>query len=426
LAQVPASPGKAALIAAVALTAAVLGLYGAIIIPIGTGADLAPLVIAARLFAQGRVDAMYAHDPGYVDIFDQHLWIAAAEAVGFTDGRFYIYLYPPLWAAALAPFACGAIFETVLWTVGTLNLAAVGGSVIVAAALWNRSILRPIPLLLCLVALCWSYPLIRTMVLGQMQPLMVFCVVAAIAASQAGRPRLAGSVLALGAAIKLIPAVVAVYWLFTGRRDAAFWFALAGVVLAGLSLALAGWDAHLAYLDALRRMSAGYAVGFDNQSLLAWLGEAAQRSEKLHTIPIRPAPAWARTTVLVFAASAVIALIRSAPRDRSADALAAFGVYLVATIAAPSAWFHYLFCLAVPLVVLARAPIGACCGIGIAALVSMSTLLYIIETELDRAAPITWGGTIATLAVLALTAITIRRAGRSVPEERPVAALARN
>lgn len=408
------------------MTAVVLGLFGAVVIPNSTSADLAPLVIAARLIAQGRVDAIYAHDPGYVDIFEQHLWIATADAVGYSDARYYVYLYPPLWAAVLAPFVSSATaFKVVSWIAGPLNLAAVGGSVIIAAAQWNRSFLRPLPLLLCLLALCWSYPLIRTVVLGQMQPLVVLCVVIAIAASQSGRPRLAGAALALGASIKLVPAIVAVYWLFAGRREAALWFGVASAALAGFGLALAGWDAHVAFLGALGRMSAGYAVGLDNQSLLAWLGETVHRSEMLLTIPIRPAPLWARMTVILFAVSAIVALIRSAPREKAAEALAMFGVFLVATIASPSAWFHYFFCLAIPLIILARSLVGAACGLAVAVLLSMSTLMPIFDS-VDRTSPLTWGGTIGTLAVLALSAITIRRASRSRPAPIPASSLARS
>jgi alpha-1,2-mannosyltransferase len=408
------------------MTAVVLSLFGAVVVPIGTGADLAPLIIAARLISQGRIDAIYAHDPGYVDMFDQHLWIATADAVGYSDPRYYVYLYPPLWAAVLAPLVGdGVAFKTVLWIAGPLNLAAVGGSVIVAAAQWNRSFLRPLPLLLCLLTLCWSYPLIRTVVLGQMQPFVVLCVVVAIAASQSGRPRLAGAVLALGASIKLVPAILAVYWLFAGRRKAALWFGIAGAALAALSLALVGWDAHVAFLGALGRMSAGYAVGLDNQSLLAWLGETAHRSEVLRTIPIQPAPLWARMTVMLFAVSAIVALIRSAPQEKAAEALAMFGVFLVATIASPSAWFHYFFCLAIPLIVLARSAVGAACGLAIAVLLSMSTIMPILDS-VDRASPLTWGGAIGTLAVLALSAITIRRASRSELAPVPASSYARS
>jgi hypothetical protein len=396
-------------VAAAAIAAVVLGLYGMLIMPLASGADLAPLVIAARLVARGQIAAIYAYDPGYVDMFDQDLWIAAAEAVGYSDPRYYLYLYPPLWAALLAPLACGAPFTPIFWIAGTLNLAAIGLAVIIAAAQWNRPMLRPLPLLFCLSALCLSYPVFKTVLLGQVQPLVVLLVVVAIAASQRERPAIAGSALALAAAIKLVPALVAVYWLFNRRRDCAAWFAVAGTALAIASVLVAGWSAHLAFVQALGRMGAGYAAGLDNQALVAWLAEAVQGTEILRTIPIRPVPIWARAVVLLLALSSIAALIRSAPRDRAAEALAVFGVFLIATIASPFAWLHYFFCLAVPLVILARDVAARFAGIAIATLLSLPTLMYVMKNELSRASPLTWGGAIGSVVVLALSAAAIWR-----------------
>jgi alpha-1,2-mannosyltransferase len=416
-----AETGRGYTAAAIAITAVMLGLYAALVMPLASGADLAPLVIAARLAALGRLDAIYAHDPGYVDMFDHDLWISTAEAVGYGDARYYVYLYPPLWAALLAPFACGAPFKAVFWIAGATNLAAIGLCVIIAAAQWNRAFLRPLPLVLCLVALCLSYPLFKTVLLGQMQPVVVLLVVVAIAASQNERPLLAGSTLALAAAIKLVPALIVVYWLFNGRRACAAWFAIVGAGLAALSLLLAGWDAHLAFAEALARMTVGHAVEVDNQALVAWLAEVGKGTDILHTIPIRPVPLWARLLVILFAASCAVALIRSAPRDAAAEALAIFALFLVATIASPFAWLHYFFCLAVPLVILARDSLARLVAIGIAALLSLPTLIYVMKNELSRASPLTWGGAIGALAVLALIAIAIRQAARAAAPSPSVA-----
>lgn len=418
------SLNRADLLIAIAICTAVLGVYGTVALSFASGADLAPLVVAARLFARGRVDALYAHDPGFVDMVDHDLWIATAQAVGYADARYYVYLYPPLWAAALSPFVCGvAPFQSIFWIGSTVNLAAIGISVVIAAARWNRGFLRPLPLLACLAGLCLSYPLFKTVVLGQIQPVVVLCVVIAIAAGQSGRPRLAGTALAIAAAIKLVPGIVAAYWLFNGRRDCVAWFGLAGGALLALSLAVVGWDAHVAFLEALTRMAGGYPGVLENQSLLAWLGETASRSGIPHTIPIQPAPFWMRAAVLLFAASGIAALIRSAPSDKATEAVAVLGLFLLATIAAPMAWLHYFFFLAIPLMILARDVFGKLIAMALATLLSLPTWLFAIKADLERDSLLTWAGAIGSLAVLVLSAIAIRQAARSGSLEAPLRAV---
>jgi hypothetical protein len=408
-------PLRRSVVRALALTALVLAGYGFAIMPLASGADLAPLMVAARLIARGDVAAIYAHDPATIDIFDEHLWVATADSIGYGDGRYYIYLYPPLWAALLAPLTCVVPFAPVFWIAGAVNIAAIGLTLVITATQWNRLMLRPLPMLFCLIALCVSYPLFKTVLLGQIQPLVVLLVVVSIASGQSGRPRLAGAMLAIAAAIKIVPALIALYWLFNGRRACAAWFAIIGGALAALSLALAGWDAHLGFLRALGDLSVGYAVGLDNQSLVAWLAEASRPAGKVHTIPVYAVPMWMRAVVGLFATSCILALIRSAPQDKAAEALALLSIFLVATIAAPIAWLHYFFALAVPLLILARDGVLRLCAIAIAALLSLPTVLYLFENEVTRASLLTWGGMIASLSVVALSAIYIRQSMRLAP-----------
>jgi hypothetical protein len=60
-------------------------------------------------------------------------------------------------------------------------------------------------------------------------------------------------------------------------------------------------------------------------------------------------------------------------------------------------------------------------AIGIAALLSLPTLIYVMKNELSRASPLTWGGAIGALAVLALIAIAIRQAARAAAPSPSVA-----
>jgi hypothetical protein len=395
---------------AVGIIAVVLALYGAVMLRGGDGgADLAPLLIAARLFADGRADALYAYDPGFLDIFDNATWVAAAEAAGYKPAFYYGYLYPPLWAALLSPLACRTDFATFYWIVAPLNVAALGGAMLVAAVQWNPKFLRPLPLLLGLVAVCASWPAFLTLGLAQVQPVVILLVVIAMAASQRGTPALAGVTLALAAAIKLVPLVIALYWLCTRRASCALWFAAIGGGLAVMSVALAGWSSHEAFIAALMRAGAGYPAVRENQSIIAWLGEIGSPGTKGFTVPIKPMPAWVSAAVLIGAGVLMSAVVRLAKPYKDDDALAMAALFLIATLASPMAWTHYLIFLVVPLIILSKTRPMIGVALVVAAVLSFPAALYSIRLVEQGSGLRLWNGMAASLLVLGAIMLHLRR-----------------
>lgn len=115
-----------------------------------------------------------------------------------------------------------------------------------------------------------------SMALYQKQPQVVvaFLSVLAIFCGARGRPRMAGAALALAAAIKLFPAFLAIFWLASGQRRAVVAFALAGALLAALSVAVAGWPLHETFLHQVGLISSTSLLTRLNYSVEAVLTAA--------------------------------------------------------------------------------------------------------------------------------------------------------
>jgi hypothetical protein len=212
-------------------------------------ADLSAVWLAGGQIAQGRPDLVYPPDTTFFSMLPPPEWTAQARAEGM-EGDVFPYIYPPIWAQLAA------------YLHGVTDRAGV-----MAAA----SLLNPILMALCLVLahriaqprlgaalytaaglVFLSLTSVGLIALGQNQPqiLVAFLVLLAVERSESGAPVAAGIALAVAAAIKGYPAMLALVWLLTGQRRAVIVFALTGAALGALSVALAGWPLHRAFLRA--------------------------------------------------------------------------------------------------------------------------------------------------------------------------------
>jgi hypothetical protein len=329
--------------------------------------DLAAMFIAARLIRAGMGAHIYDHDPEYFDLVSSLPWFFEAERINMASFP-YPYVYAPLWAAVLAPIVDGIDFSVFRAAITAVNVAALGSVILIAAQQWAPAFLRPAPLLLVVAAAFLSVPVIQGILLGQVQPIVILSIVIAMAASQNRRPALAGAALALASALKILPAVLAIYWALTGRRDSAAWFGAIAAMLALMSLALAGWDIHLTFLDTLQRVGRSLVFALANQSLPAWLGHFDAAASDLFTARIYPVPGWIPITsvsIAVIVSAATIAAARTTRLNRNTDAAAMAVMVLAATITAPIAWSHYYAFLLVPALLLAQSGNWlAACAVG--------------------------------------------------------------
>lgn len=181
----------------------------------------------------------------------------------------------------------------------------------------------------------------------------------ALWAGLSGRPRLEGACLAVAAWSKLSPALLVVLAAVAGRWRTVRAAVVAGLVLLALSVALAGWEAHLQWL-AMAQRELGFAAqrpaGLFNNTLHAWnlspngvLSRAAEVAGWPQAVP--RAGAWA----VALAATGLAALaLRRARRAAGADdpglvfAVHALGI-AAGFLASSTTWVTHLSTAAVPL-----------------------------------------------------------------------------
>jgi hypothetical protein len=257
------------------------------------------------------------------------------------------YLYPPIFAQALAPVVAvnhDFRFAANLWYGFNTLLLAVG--------IWMMGNWRPGIWLAALLFLPWY----QSMLLGQVTVLLFFLAVGGWKAYRADRPFLTGILIALGAWIKIYPGLLLVY--FAWKRD---WRVVAGgVLLSGVVIAIqilvSGWDTFAFYFsDILPILAAEGQVGVihSNNSVLGF----AQRlfSSAPLAIPLIESPfllsvtRYALTLLLIVP---LLALRRT--RDTSAFDLEYSLALLTALLLGSTLGIHGMLSALLPLVVLWR------------------------------------------------------------------------
>ncbi|MFN0116395.1 MAG: glycosyltransferase 87 family protein [Paracoccaceae bacterium] len=217
--------------------------------------DLSALWMAGRFLADGRPDLVYPADAGVFTMLPPPEWFAKNGADGRT-GEVFPFLYPPLWAWAFAQLTKVATLPGVIAVAGTLNATMLALCPLLALRI-ARPALGPVWFIASALA-AYAFTTVGAVAMLQNQPQIAvsFLTLLAIERSESGRPRAAGAALAMAAAIKLYPALIAVIWLFSGRRREAAVFAVLGAALALLSLAVAGWPLHAEFLRLIRVIAA--------------------------------------------------------------------------------------------------------------------------------------------------------------------------
>ncbi|HHC29904.1 MAG TPA: DUF2029 domain-containing protein [Rhodobacterales bacterium] len=170
-----------------------------------------------------------------------------------SEARLTPYLYPPPWAATLAPLAARVSAITFFDIFQIATLAALAGTI------WlGFRFARP-PGLGSLAWAALSLGLFGFtgagavgLWFGQPQIIVSFLVMLSAWALAERHDIGAGAALALAAAIKLSPALFVVWFVMERRWRALAAFALVGAALGGLSIAVAGWPLHAEMLAKIR------------------------------------------------------------------------------------------------------------------------------------------------------------------------------
>ncbi|MBJ3762669.1 DUF2029 domain-containing protein [Maribius pontilimi] len=321
-----------------------------------TSADLLALWLAASALADGAPELVYASG----DLFTLRPppdWTAMAVAAGYA-GPVYPYLYPPLWAALLAPFTSLVSFTAFAGAMHAVHVA------LIAAMVWLawRAAGRVLPLAGFLFAglaiIHLSYAGAIALSVGQPQIWVAFLTVLAIERLGAGRQAASGAALAVATALKLYPLVFTVAYLARGDWRALGSFAVTGGALGLLSLALGGPALHAAFLGqiaAVSQTAITLPLNFALDGIVAHALGAGKMVETVLTpghigpnggigVTAKP-PLWGligKAALLAVLAAAALAF-----RRRPGDVMLWPAMMVGVSLLAPLAWgYHFLAALA--------------------------------------------------------------------------------
>lgn len=317
--------------------------------------DLMASWLAGVFFQAGHLDQIYPQDTAVYTMLPPSGWRPALQAQGYDD-LVFPFIYPPLWAWLAGHLTQITTFDMVKTAAGLVNPVLLGGMVILAHRALDTRLSALGFVALGLVLLGGTVIGTAALQQNQLQILVSFLIVLALERARAGAPRIAGTALALAAAVKLYPVLLVPVWLAMGERRAAGWFVLSGGALAAASVYVAGWPLHEAFLTEIRIigqsvMVTEYALSLDAAlsqifmpdalQFIAGLDTPAGTTAPLGWFVVQKSPLWvlASRVANLTALAAFCLLARHRPQEALIWPLA-LGVF--ALLGSLSWGYHYL------------------------------------------------------------------------------------
>ncbi len=406
------------------ITALVLATYMAVALQIFIGLpnpDLATAWAAAELFRAGEAAGIYGAGSVPFDTLARGAHAERLEALGYA-GESFAYIYPPLWIALLAPLTGLIGLDTFLAVVTVLNCALVPAMVLLAWRATESRLPAPAFLLIGLAALLATPVGALGLFQNQVQIAVCFLILLAADRSRAGAGAAAGAALALASALKLYPVLLVVIWIARRDRRALLSFALTGGGLGLLSIALAGWPLHSAFLSQIAAVSGTLLTSPGSVNLpaiLAALGAGAPLTlidygtGQVPGLAVGPMPTWLGL-LLKTGLVLVLLLLWRASHAVPQGVLWAVGAGAISLLTSVSWSFHYMAVLAVaPWLIDRFGPWRGGATLGLT-LLPMSYLLIPVWRDLGPGPQLI--GVVTTLAMIALIAALCR--GLTVVQRR--------
>ncbi len=250
----------------------------------------------------------------------------------------YIYKYPPTYCLVFVPlsgFSTATLIDAYRW----LDLV-----LIVAVVLWWVS-LQPVShrwWWAVTLAITLNYaPLVDTLMLAQIDVVVLACVVCLYWCIRTQRDATAGVIIAALASLKLYPVIFLGYWVGQWRWRAfwAFWVALLGIN--GATALILGWREYVTFVFEVIPLIGGTTAWRDNQSMYAIVARAAGDLTQLG--PFEHPWLYQATTVVALAMGLSLAVMqfRQYHDEPSVSAVQLGGLVLWSAFAIPVAWPDY-------------------------------------------------------------------------------------
>lgn len=384
--------------------------------------DLSAVYIAGWLWQHGQGALVYDAPPAFFGGVAAS-WLPAMETLGVADRTSFAYVYPPLWAALAAPLTAALSPQGFFNAVALVQIPLLAASVPLAGRLMKPATLPWwIWTSVGLVTLSLSMPSHLAVWHNQPTITVSFLLLLAFERLNAGRPGVAGAALALAAAIKLSPAAFVLVFLLDREWRATASFLLVGAGLAALSVGLAGWPAHQAFLQSLAAVkSVAYLIAI-NVSLLPGLlavgsvvGAMPDPDPAATQLIYTAVPVWLSPAISALALVIVAVFVRAlrpVQRDLRRN-LGVFALSILIPLMGPLGWLHYYL---VPTLLLpgliGLLPRGAV--LGVMALIGVPSLYFVFSMISALPWPVatyTWFMSAAWLCVLFAIYRAATRAG---------------
>ena len=387
--------------------------------------DLSALYFAAYFFDAGAYELVYA--PDGQAFWDQAYpeWRALARSQGYQATLLPAYVYPPLWAAVLGPWASAVSFTSFANTFLLVFLGAIIGMILMTYQMARRiaeaagTPLIPFALF-CLIgaflAGSTSYGSLSFQ-LGQPQILVSFLLMLCLYLLSCNNDLSAGVVLAFAAAIKLMPAILVVLFIMERRWRALGAFVVAGALLAGMSVIVAGWPMHQALLERIGHLTSQISIsrlGIGIETVLYHFGQVATGDGQwqIERPELIEKPAWLGISTRALLIAGLLAIWSSTravlPPVRLWVRFTL--IFLLVVTTASLSWLHYLVLPA--LLALVAASLAPGRGVrlvllGGAVLTCLPVYLWLLDTPLAG-----YGEVYLHLALITAVALALLQAAR--------------
>ncbi|CAA9463707.1 MAG: hypothetical protein AVDCRST_MAG58-3044 [uncultured Rubrobacteraceae bacterium] len=251
----------------------------------------------------------------------------------YDTGVELVNLNPPLWTALISPL--GLLEPITAYRVFVL----ISLLVVVGYLAWTveELRLRPVWTVIGVVMLLLSSPLLATLALGQVYPVLALGLVAAWVADRRDGQEISGAALGLVVALKpsLLPVLL---WPLVRRRWRALLAALvSGVVATLVGVLVLGPGATLDYIRVLREQPV--STYWDNASLPSAAARLFTENPYAQNVATLP---W---MVGVGYALGIIAIVLTAIRVRHGPEVGLWALVAASLLASPIAWHNYLVLL---------------------------------------------------------------------------------
>jgi hypothetical protein len=336
--------------------------------------------------------------------------------------RGWYYIYPPLFAVLMAPFALLPTFWAALAWYG-LSVVLIAWTVKMCVSLVKDALhVKGDPLaLLALPPLLVLFPLMSALARGQTTPILLWLVTAGLVYAWKGQNVRGAICFAGGILLKVFPAVLLAYFVWRRRwRFVAATLAATAVGAFIIPAAVYGWHRNIDYLKAWGNTIGKPALEAeseraDNPLYGQLLNSQLPRNQSLSAVLTRltgnPGARWIGMAVGAIMAAVILLLGQRAKSSNEIHVLSAAVAWML--LIPPVSWAHYFMLLLLPLTTLVAVAVAAMDNaIRHAAVVALAwfailTLGFAGNRAAQGYGPLCWG----TLGIWGALMLAVRRSG---------------